>query len=440
MKKICIALLVLCCVLPLLTAQTQTGKRGSDEGWGGAVEFIDARGDVIGELKESHALIIGESDYINTQAWRRLPGVKEDVTALKKLFTEQGFNVETVENANINNLKNGITNFLDKYAYNPDARIIVYFAGHGATLDIDGSKRGYIVAIDAPQARNSGDFLQKVIPMSDFESWARKYTSRHILFMFDSCFAGTVFRSQGSTPPAISRLISQPVRQFITSGGANETVDDDSKFRKEFENALRNGAADSDKDGYITGTELGLYLYNQVSNYTNGEQNPRVEKLKDTNLDKGDFVFFVNTSQIGTSAAVVKIPDSQPQQGVKVNPVSISELEKETKEFFIGTWLANINYNDNYDTYRISLTSNGRCTVTVNNDDAEQEATGNWSWDNKTKRLKVNATFRNAKITYLKNIDWLYMVRFADDNNSFRINARPAANAPNLVPFVFFRE
>jgi len=439
MKKICIALLVLCCGLQFLTAQTTTGKRGSDDG-GGAVEFVDARGDVIGELKESHALIIGESDYINTQAWRRLPGVKEDVTALKKLFAEQGFNVETLENVNSINLENGIKNFLDKYAFNPDARIIVYFAGHGATLDLDGRKMGYIVPIDAPQARNSGDFLQKVIPMTQFETWAKKYTSRHILFMFDSCFAGTVFRSQGATPPAISRLISQPVRQFITSGGANETVDDDSKFRKEFENALRNGAADSDKDGYITGTELGLYLYNQVSNYTNGEQNPRVEKLKDTNLDKGDFVFFVNTTQIGTSAAIVKIPDPQPQQGAKITPVPVSTLEKETKEFFIGTWKADISYNENYDSYRITLLSNGSCKVILSNDDAEQETTGNWSWDSKTKRFKLNATFRNAKITYQRNIEWLSLVTFGEDNDYFYILGKPATAAPNNIRFTFYRE
>jgi len=439
MKKICIALLVLSFVLLPLTAQTTAGKRGSDDG-GGAVEIVDASGTVVGQFTEAHALIIGESDYINTQAWRRLPGVKEDVTALKKLFTEQGFNVETIENANIGNLKNGITNFLDKYGYNPDARIIVYFAGHGATLDLDGRKMGYIVAIDAPQARNSGDFLQKVIPMTQFETWAKQYTSRHILFMFDSCFAGSIFRSQGATPPAISRLISQPVCQFITSGGAGEEVDDDSKFRKEFENALRNGTADSDKDGYITGTELGLYLYNQVSNYTNGEQNPRVEKLKDTNLDKGDFVFFVNTSQIGTSAAVVKIPDSQPQQGTKEAPVSVSTLEKETKEFFIGTWRADINYNDNYDTYRITLSSNGKCTVTLSNDDAEQETTGNWSWDSKTKRFKLNATFRNVKITYQRNIEWLSLVNFGEENDYFNILAKPATAAPNNVRFTFYRE
>ncbi|MDR2597116.1 MAG: caspase family protein [Treponema sp.] len=439
MKRICIALLVLSFVLLPLTAQTTAGKRGSDDG-GGAVEIVDASGNSIGQFKEAHALIIGESDYINTSSWRKLPGVKEDVTALKKLFTEQGFNVETIENANSSVLESGIKNFLDNYGFNPDARIIVYFAGHGATLDLDGRKMGYIIPIDAPQANNGSDFLRKAIPMRQFETWATKYTSRHILFMFDSCFSGSVFRSQGSTPPAISRLLNQPVRQFITSGDANESVPDQSVFRRELENALRSGAGDLNKDGYITGSELGLYLFEKVSNYMDGKQNPRTGKLNDTNLDKGDFIFFINGSPTGSSPAVVVIPDIQPQQNTNTTSVSFVNPEKETKEFFIGTWLATVNYNDNYDSYRISFINNGKCTVTISNDNAEQEGTGNWSWDSKTKRLKVTATFRNAKLAYQRNIDWISLVSFGDDNDYFYILAKPATAAPNNIRFTFYRE
>jgi len=413
-------------------------NRGSQQTGGGAVEIVDSSGGVVGRFTEAYALIIGESEYINTDSWIRLTGVKEDVTAVENLFVEQGFNVIKKENLNSVNLKSEITSFLDKYAYNPNSRIIVYFAGHGATLDLDGRKMGYIVPIDAPPARNSSDFLQKVIPMTQFETWAKQYTSRHILFMFDSCFAGTVFRSDGSTPPAISRLLNQPVRQFITSGGANEQVDDDSKFRKELEYALRNGLADSDKDGYITGTELGLYLYKQVSNYTNGTQNPRVEKLKDTNLDKGDFIFFVNTSQIGSSPAVVKIPDSQSTSGGKTVDPPPQPLP-ETPGFFIGAWRGSTEYNGSYDTYELNLSANGRCTIKMFNDNAEQEATGNWSWDTRTKMFKINAVFRNAKISYQRAIDWVSLVSFADDNSFFNILAKPAANGSN-VRFTFFRE
>jgi hypothetical protein len=258
---------------------------------GGELEIVDHDGGIVGRFLNAHALVIGQSEYNN--GWRRLPGVKEDVAAIKRLFEEQGFNVETIEDANSRDLKSGIRKFLNKYGYDSDARIILYFAGHGATIDLGGRRMGYIIPVDAPPARSSSDFLQAAIPMTQFETWAKQYISRHILFIFDSCFAGSVFRSQGSAPPAINRLISQPVRQFITSGDADEEVPDESIFRRELEYALRNGAADTNSDGYVSGTELGLYLFDRVSNYMNGRQNPRAGKLNDTNLDKGDFIFAI---------------------------------------------------------------------------------------------------------------------------------------------------
>jgi hypothetical protein len=280
---------------------------------GGELEIVDRGGGTVGRFINARALLIGECEYNN--GWRRLPGVKEDVASIKRLFEEQGFTVETIEDASSRNLERGITNFLDRYGYEPDARIVLYFAGHGATVDLGGRRMGYIIPVDAPPAKNSGDFLQAAIPMTQFETWAKKYTSRHILFVFDSCFAGSVFRSQTSAPPAINRLIGRPVRQFITSGDADEEVPDESIFRREFEYALRDGAADMNGDGYVSGTELGFYLFDRVSNYMNGRQNPRVGKLNDTNLDKGDFIFTITTGSSRPKVALPQVPERTPAQG-----------------------------------------------------------------------------------------------------------------------------
>jgi len=259
------------------------------------MEIISPNGDVVGRFSEAYALVIGESNYTN--GWRRLPGVSEDVAAVKQLFEECGFVVETIQDANSSKLRNGIMNFLDNYGYNKDARIIIYFAGHGATLILEtNSKMGYIVPVDAPlPGHNEIAFKRSALPMNQFSAWAKAYDARHILFIFDSCFSGTVFRSTTQLPPAIDRLINQPVRQFITAGEADEEVPDESVFRRQLEAGLRHGLADMNKDGYVSGTELGLYLYNTVSNYTDGKQNPMQGKLNDPNLDKGDFIFAVGT-------------------------------------------------------------------------------------------------------------------------------------------------
>jgi hypothetical protein len=92
----------------------------------------------------------------------------------------------------------------------------------------------------------------------------------------------------------------------------------------------------------------------------------------------------------------------------------------------IGIWTADVEYNRSFDSYRINLNADGRCTVKVSNNSAEQETAGNWSYDSSLFRL--NATFRNAKISYLSNIQWSSVINFATDNNSFNIPGRNATN------------
>ena len=60
---------------------------------------------------------------------------------------------------------------------------------------------------------------------------------------------------------------SLPVRQYITAGREDEQVPDKSIFKRSFLVGLE-GDADMTGDGYITGSELGMYLSVKVINYT----------------------------------------------------------------------------------------------------------------------------------------------------------------------------
>jgi len=101
-----------------------------------------------------------------------------------------------------------------------------------------------------------------------------------------------------------------------------------------------------------------------------------------------------------------------------------------------GTWVATVEHNRSFDTFKINFTADGRCTVKVSNDNAGQESSGNWSYDGTLFRL--NATFRNAKLTYLPNIAWTSVLNFSADNNSFNILGRTATNGTQ-TRIVFFR-
>ena len=103
----------------------------------------------------------------------------------------------------------------------------------------------------------------------------------------------------------------------------------------------------------------------------------------------------------------------------------------------IGTWTATVEYNRSFDTYNISFTDNGRCTVKISNDNAAQETAGNWSYDGTL--FKLNAIFRNVKLSYVQSIAWTSVLNFSSDNNSFNILGKNATNG-SQTRITFFRQ
>ncbi|MEI6153573.1 MAG: caspase family protein [Deltaproteobacteria bacterium] len=257
-----------------------------------SLKIKDTQGQEVGLYNESHALLIGVSNY--TKGWPKLPGVGQDVTAIKTLLEKQGFNVVTVNDPDREALLKAFDSFIERHGYNPDDRLIIYFAGHGHTVkQAYGEEMGYIVPIDAPNPNTDRNgFLSKALDMQTVEVYAKRIQSKHVLFVFDSCFSGSIFALSRAVPESISYKTIKPVRQFITSGSAEEQVPDKSLFRDQLISAL-NGEADLNKDGYITGTELGEFLQDKVVNYSKGAQHPQYGKIRNPNLDKGDFVFKV---------------------------------------------------------------------------------------------------------------------------------------------------
>ncbi|MDR2095156.1 MAG: caspase family protein [Treponema sp.] len=296
-------------------------------------------GTVLTSFSGSHALVIGESAY--NKGWPPLAGVKEDIQAVKRLLEEQGFSVSLLENKTSRELKAGIEDFLNTYGFEKDVRLIIYYAGHGQTLKLgDDRELGYIVPIDAPlDSRDKQGFQRTAISMKQFDTWATDIESRHVLFLFDSCFSGSIFAVSRAAPGIIDYKISQPVRQFIASGAANETVPDKSIFRMQLEAALRNREADLNNDGYVSGSELGDFLQTTVVNYSNNTQHPQYGKIRHASLDKGDFVFSVGLT---------------PRQEVTISAPFMHELEVGSISIASGA-------------LRINTTLPGHLSVLINN-------------------------------------------------------------------------
>ena len=253
--------------------------------------------ELVGEYRmynESYALVVGIDEY--TEGWPKLSNAVKDAELIAEALEEKGFEVDLHKNLDSAELMQVFKRFFILKGERPDARLFVWFAGHGATVDGE----GYLVPADAPVISEGASFKFSSLALRDFGTYMRQSSSKHVYAVFDSCFAGTVFSAQRAMPPAaITRATALPVRQFLTSGDADQTVSDDGQFRDLFIRAIRGEErSDANADGYLTASELGMYLGDRVTNLTESAQTPRYGKLRDRDFDRGDFVFALPTAPV----------------------------------------------------------------------------------------------------------------------------------------------
>ncbi len=288
-----------------------------------SIPVTDQKGNQITLYEESHALVIGISEY--TGGWPSLPGVKGDVKAVRDTLENIGFNVVVVEDPDQQELEAAFKDFVLEYGLNPENRLLFYFAGHGHThkpyyaANDPEEWMGYLVARNAPDPQEDiSRFFAHSLSMRAIEGIALTIEAKHAMFIFDSCFSGTLFGLSRAIPQDIQLRTGKPVRQFITSGTADQVVPDISIFRRQFISALE-GEADSNRDGYITGSELGLYLEETVTNLSRRTQTPRYGKIQNRLLNKGDFVFPIQWDSSDSEAvepALTVAEDAAPDQSM----------------------------------------------------------------------------------------------------------------------------
>ena len=248
--------------------------------------------------KDSYALVIGNGNYPAKNGWNPLPGAVNDVKEVTEVLKHQGFNVTLKIDVTKAEFNKTFSDFIYKSGKDKDNRLLFYYAGHGyTTKSATGEDLGYLVMLNTPHPENEAEFDLYSIDMVKFVSDSKKIHAKHVLFMFDSCFSGTILNLRNRvTPSHITDRIKNPVRQFITAGRADEPVPDRSEFKKAFLNLLEGRVEEPTPDGYLTGVELGDYLYRTVPKFSQG-QHPQHGKIHDQQLNTGDFVFVLPQSR-----------------------------------------------------------------------------------------------------------------------------------------------
>jgi len=239
--------------------------------------------------KEYYALVIGVSHY---EKWPKIPFAIQDAKEVSERLGLLGFKTKLVLDPTHRELLTALTEMVYLMGKDENRALLLYYAGHGETETLaDKTKMGYIIPKDCPLLKNDPmGFSTHAISMREIESISLRIKSRHVLMLFDSCFSGSLFALVRAVPHDITEKSTLPVRQYITAGSEEEEVPDRSVFKRCFLIGLE-GDADLTGDGYITGSEMGMYLADKVVNYTNRQQHPQYGKINNPDLDRGDFIF-----------------------------------------------------------------------------------------------------------------------------------------------------
>ncbi len=245
--------------------------------------------------QESHALLIANSTY---KHWRDLPSIPQEMEAVKDALTGHGFQIfrgRVLQNLDSKAMLAAYRDFVDEHGFDPDNRLVLYFAGHGYTRGRDAGAKGYIVPVDAPSpTADDRGFARAAIEMTFIDGLMNRIESRHALFLFDSCFSGSILGTRGDDakiPAYISAAQREPVRYYITAGSADEEVPAVSTFTPAFSRALTHGAADADGDGFTLGSELAQYLRKQVALHSRPATTVHRGTVRNYRLSQGDMVF-----------------------------------------------------------------------------------------------------------------------------------------------------
>lgn len=298
MKKHLIFLLCMavCVSLCLVVTDELLSQRGMKP-----IKVRTRAGQEIELYKDSYALVVGNSTY--TKGWNPIGGALQDVEEIAAALKKHDFTVTLEKDLTKPEFEDAFEKFVTEGRHENN-RLLFYYAGHGHTEKLaNGDDLGYLVMVDAPLPENSRINHRKSVDMESLVTQAKRIQARHVLFIFDSCFSGTILNAARNQeqPENISYSVQQPVRQFITAGRANEGVPDKSVFKQAFLNLIEGSARQPVPDDYITGEELGFYLKHQVPIYNKG-QHPQYGKINDPNLDQGDFVFVLPKEEVWTPA------------------------------------------------------------------------------------------------------------------------------------------
>jgi filamentous hemagglutinin family protein len=174
------------------------------------------------QIERKIAVLFGVNEYADRKI-PRLENAVPDVEAVSRIFAQKlGYEVRVVRNAKKAEIVSTL-NELSKEANSSDS-VVVYYAGHGLSLEKNGA--GYWIPSDGPASDPS-----RWISNSDVAKLLAGIRSRQMAVISDSCYSGAFARegmaSVGRGVTAEEVLTKRSV--VVLSSGGDEPVADEGK-------------------------------------------------------------------------------------------------------------------------------------------------------------------------------------------------------------------
>jgi len=243
------------------------------------------------KYEQSHALVVGINAYLHVNP---LGGACADAESVAEILIDDlGF-----PRANVTVLLDGqatrskvMERFLAYEFLSPDDRLVVFFAGHGSTVEGHRGPVGHLIPVDGRL-----DDKSTLIRWDDLTRNSEIIPAKHVLFIMDACYSGLAIQRGNKVGGErfVSDMLQRFSRQVITAGKADQPVSDvgspsgkNSIFTGHLLAGLQGKAAA--ENGVLTATGLMHFVYEKVATDPQSQQTPHYGHL----FGDGDFILRV---------------------------------------------------------------------------------------------------------------------------------------------------
>jgi len=235
-----------------------------------------------------YALIIGVQDYIDPEI-NDLDYPINDANELRDVlvnnYTFSKENVKVLENPDKDKIEEELEILTGKLSLDQDDNVLVFFAGHGFYNEVN--SKGYWYASDAKKG-SPRSWLSNSIIQDNLMFLSQ--LAKNVLLISDACFSGSILKMRSpfknnTKTKAIKELYYTKTCKAMTSG-ANEPVDDKSKFLEYLVTYLKNNSKP-----YLRSRELHTNIEESVIGESTNYQKPQFGVVRESNDEGGDFIF-----------------------------------------------------------------------------------------------------------------------------------------------------